>query len=187
MVSTSGSRLLPLDAIEHVRTKLLPLTTILTPNIPEAKLLLENAGISVSEPQNIDDMINLAKQVKTLGSKAVLLKGGHLPFTSERTRARSSDDSKIVIDVLCSTSSKDDGDEVMLTETEFLTSKNTHGTGCSLASAIAANLARGNDLKTSVRSAIKYVEAGIKFSLDMGQGSGPINHFHSLYNLPFAP
>ncbi|OKL57262.1 hypothetical protein UA08_07604 [Talaromyces atroroseus] len=190
MVSTSGSRLLPLDAIEHVRSKLLPLTTILTPNIPEAQLLLENAGVAVSEPQNVDDMIRLAKQVKGLGAKAVLLKGGHLPFTSDRMRAKASsgDDASIVIDVLVySTNGSEHDDEVLLTETEFLTSKNTHGTGCSLASAVAANLARGNDLKTSVRSAIKYVEAGIKFSVDMGQGSGPINHFHSLYHLPFAP
>lgn len=188
MVSTSGSRLLPEAAIEHVRTKLLPLTTILTPNIPEAKLLLENAGISVSEPQNVKDMVNLAKQVQRLGSKSVLLKGGHLPFKSDRTRAESPEDASIVIDVLYSASAGVDEEEnLILTETEFLTSKNTHGTGCSLASAIAANLARGNDLKTSVRSAIKYVEAGIKFSVDMGQGSGPINHFHSLYNLPFAP
>jgi hydroxymethylpyrimidine/phosphomethylpyrimidine kinase / thiaminase len=189
MVSTSGSRLLPLDAIEHVRTNLLPMTTILTPNIPEAKLLLENAGVAASEPQNVDDMVSLARQVKGLGSKAVLLKGGHLPFTSERIRASpSGDDASIVIDILVySADNKEEEDEVVLTETEFLTSKNTHGTGCSLASAIAANLARGSDLKTSVRAAIKYVEAGIKYSVDMGQGSGPINHFHSLYNMPFAP
>jgi hydroxymethylpyrimidine/phosphomethylpyrimidine kinase len=189
MISTSGSQLLPQNAIQHVHTNLLPLTTVLTPNIPEAKLLLGNAGEpSVSEPQNVDEMIELAKKVQGLGAKAVLLKGGHLPFTSERVRANSPDEARIVVDVLYSAGNGEDEDEVlMLTETEFLRSKNTHGTGCSLASAIAANLAKGNDLKTSVRSAIKYVEAGIKFSVDMGQGSGPINHFHSLYSMPFAP
>ncbi|KAH8691267.1 putative thiamine biosynthesis protein (Thi-4) [Talaromyces proteolyticus] len=183
MVSTSGSRLLPSNAVEHVRTRLLPLTAVLTPNIPEAQLLLENAGISFTEPQNIDEMITLAKQVHTLGSKAVLLKGGHLPLTSDRKKAKSANEARVVIDVLYSA----DNEDVFLTETEFLTSKNTHGTGCSLASAIAANLARGSDLKRSIRAAIKYVEAGIKSSVDMGQGSGPINHFHSFYMLPFAP
>lgn len=95
-----------------------------------------------------------------------------------------------MVDVLYSTGDRQNGEEeeiVMLTETQYLRSKNTHGTGCSLASAIAANLAKGNDLNTSVHSAIKYVEAGIKLSVDMGQGSGPINHFHSLYSMPFAP
>jgi hydroxymethylpyrimidine/phosphomethylpyrimidine kinase len=188
MISTSGSQLLPQDAIQHVRTNLLPLTTVLTPNIPEAKLLLENAGEpSVSEPQNVNEMIELAKKVQALGSKAVLLKGGHLPFTSDRLRANSTEEAKIVVDILYSAGNESEEEIVMLTETEYLRSKNTHGTGCSLASAIAANLAKGNDLKTSVHSAIKYVEAGIKLSVDMGQGSGPINHFHSLYNMPFAP
>lgn len=190
MISTSGSQLLPQDAIQHVRTNLLPLTTVLTPNIPEAKLLLENAsGSPVSEPQNVNEMIELAKKVQGLGAKAVLLKGGHLPFTSERVRANSIEEARIVIDVLYSAADVENGEEevLMLTETEFSRSKNTHGTGCSLASAIAANLAKGNDLKTSVRSAIKYVEAGIKLSVDMGQGSGPIHHFHSLYSMPFAP
>ncbi|KAI7970405.1 hypothetical protein EIK77_006250 [Talaromyces pinophilus] len=168
MISTSGSQLLPQDAIQHVRTNLLPLTTVLTPNIPEAKLLLENAGGSpVSEPQNVNEMIELAKKVQRLGAKAVLLKGGHLPFTSERVRANSTEEARIVIDVLYSAADVENGEEevLMLTETEFSRSKNTHGTGCSLASAIAANLAKGNDLKTSVRSAIKYVEAGIKLSV----------------------
>ncbi|EEA20990.1 trifunctional hydroxymethylpyrimidine kinase/phosphomethylpyrimidine kinase/thiaminase [Talaromyces marneffei ATCC 18224] len=188
MISTSGSQLLPQDAIQHVRSNLVPLTTVLTPNIPEAKLLLENAGQSpVSEPQNVNEMIELAKKVQGLGSKAVLLKGGHLPFTSEGVRANSTEEARIVVDVLYSAAGDGEEEVVMLTETEYLRSKNTHGTGCSLASAIAANLAKGNDLQTSVRSAIKYVEAGIKLSVDMGQGSGPINHFHSLYSMPFAP
>lgn len=188
MISTSGSQLLPQDAIQHVRTNLLPLTTVLTPNIPEAKLLLENSGHSpVNEPQNVDEMIELAKKVQGLGSKAVLLKGGHLPFTSKRVRANSTEEARIVVDVLYSAGDDINEEVLMLTETEYLRSKNTHGTGCSLASAIAANLAKKYDLKTSVRSAIKYVEAGIKLSVDMGQGSGPINHFHSLYNMPFAP
>lgn len=181
MVSTSGSQLLPQDAVCGLRTKLLPLTTILTPNIPEAELLLEDAGTAFQEPQNVEDMISLAKQIHGLGPRGVLLKGGHLPLTRDHKTARNIEEAQIVVDVLY------DGENVTLFETDFLTSKNTHGTGCSLASAIAANLASGKDLERAVRAAVRYVEAGIKTSVDMGHGSGPINHFHSLYSLPFAP
>lgn len=147
-------------------------------------MLLENAtGLSIDEPQNVHDMIELAKKVQKLGPKIVLLKGGHLPLTLDRKRAQSSEESRIVIDVLYI----GETDEVVLTETDYLRSKNTHGTGCSLASAIAAHLAKQTDLKTSVRLAIKYIESGIKLSVDMGRGSGPINHFHSVYHMPFAP
>lgn len=181
MISTSGSQLLPQDAVKGVRTKLLPLTAVLTPNIPEAKLLLEDAGISYQDPRDVDDVIQLAKQIRGLGPKNVLLKGGHLPLTKERKTAKSPEDASIVIDVLY------DGEKATLFETDFLTSKNTHGTGCSLASAIAANLALGKDTERAVRSAVRFVEAGIKTSVDIGKGSGPINHFHSVYTLPFAP
>lgn len=189
MVSTSGSQLLPTDAVNDLRTQLLPLTTVLTPNIPEAKLLLETSGETPIEPQNVDDMIRIAKQLQTLGPKNVLLKGGHLPLSETVVRAQSEPKDKdkdepkrVVVDVLY----RETGD-VVLFETDFLTSKNTHGTGCSLASAIAANLALGKDLEDAVRSAVRYVEAGIKTSVDLGKGNGPINHFHSMYSLPFAP
>ncbi len=181
MISTSGSQLLPEAAVQGLRKKLLPLTTVLTPNIPEATLLLKDAGLNYTEPQDLQGLIDVAKQVATLGPKAVLLKGGHLPLTNDHKTARSPDEASRVIDVLY------DGDEVTLFETEFLVSKNTHGTGCSLASAIAANLALGKDMKRAVRSAVRFVEAGIKTSTQLGKGSGPINHFHSVYSLPFAP
>ncbi|KAJ9270293.1 hypothetical protein DTO212C5_3536 [Paecilomyces variotii] len=181
MVSTSGSQLLPQDAVEGVRTKLLPLTTVVTPNIPEALLLLKDAGVDYEDPQNVEGMIKLAKQIRKLGPKCVLIKGGHLPLTKERKTAQKSEEASIVIDVLY------DGEKVALFETDFLISKNTHGTGCSLASAIAANLASGQDLERAVRGAVRFVEAGIKTSVDIGKGSGPINHFHSVYSLPFAP
>jgi hydroxymethylpyrimidine kinase/phosphomethylpyrimidine kinase len=181
MVSTSGSQLLPQNAVQSLRTKLLPLTTVLTPNIPEAKLLLEDAGVAFQEPRNVEDMISLTKHVHDLGPKSVLLKGGHLPLTRDRKTAQNTEEAQIVVDVLY------DGEKVTLFESDFLRSKNTHGTGCSLASAIAANLASGKDLDRAVRAAVRFVEAGIKTSVDMGQGSGPINHFHSLYSLPFAP
>ena len=83
MVSTSGSKLLPEKAVKELRTKLLPLTTILTPNIPEALLLLKDAGAEASEPKDLEGMVELAKKICSLGPKAVLLKGGHLPLTKD--------------------------------------------------------------------------------------------------------
>lgn len=181
MVSTSGSQLLPENAVKEVRTKLLPLTTILTPNIPEAQLLLKDAGAEAPEPKNLDEMIELAKKIGSLGPKAVLLKGGHLPLTKDHKICQDPKDATTVVDILF------DGQTVTLFETDFLVTKNTHGTGCSLASAIAANLASGKDMIRSVRSAVRFVEIGIKTSTDLGKGSGPINHFHSTYTMPFAP
>lgn len=181
MVSTSGSQLLPENAIKKLRTKLLPMTTILTPNIPEARLLLNDSGADIPEPVNLQDLIQLAKQVFSLGPQAVLLKGGHLPLTKDHKTAQSVQEASIVVDVLF------DGKTTTLFETDYLVSKNTHGTGCSLASAIAANFSMGKDLIRAVRSAVRFVEAGIKTSSDLGKGSGPINHFHSVYTMPFAP
>lgn len=181
MVSTSGSQLLPESAVKELRARLLPLTTVLTPNIPEARLLLKDAGVDFAEPEDLDSLIQLAKQISTLGPKAVLLKGGHLALTKDRTIAHDKQDAVFVVDILF------DGTDVTLFETDYLVSKNTHGTGCSLASAIAANLASGKDMKRAVRGAVRFVEAGIKTSSPLGKGSGPINHFHSIYTLPFAP
>ncbi|CAG8425233.1 unnamed protein product [Penicillium salamii] len=181
MVSTSGSQLLPEKAVKEVRTKLLPLTTILTPNIPEAQLLLKDAGAEAPEPTSLDEMIELAKKICALGPRAVLLKGGHLPLSKEHKICQDPKNATTVVDILF------DGKTTTLFETEFLISKNTHGTGCSLASAIAANLASGKDMIRSVRSAVRFVEIGIKTSTDLGKGSGPINHFHSTYTMPFAP
>ncbi|OGE53870.1 hypothetical protein PENARI_c007G09929 [Penicillium arizonense] len=181
MISTSGSQLLPEKAIKELRTKLLPLTTVLTPNIPEALLLLKDAGAETSEPTDLEGLIELAKKICSLGPKAVLLKGGHLPLTKDKKIPQDPKDATTVVDILF------DGTTATLFETEFLVSKNTHGTGCSLASAIAANLASGKDMIRAVRGAVRFVEVGIKTSTDLGKGSGPINHFHSIYTMPFAP
>ncbi|KAJ5172653.1 heme oxygenase-like multi-helical [Penicillium capsulatum] len=181
MVSTSGSQLLPEKAVKEVRTKLLPMTTVVTPNVPEARLLIKDAGDDIPEPTDLDGLVGLAKRIALLGPKAVLLKGGHLPLTKEHKTAQSPEDATTVVDVLF------DGETTTLFETEYLVSKNTHGTGCSLASAIAANLASGKDLARAVRGAVRFVEAGIKTSIDLGKGSGPINHFHSIQTMPFAP
>ncbi|KAF2280094.1 uncharacterized protein EI97DRAFT_491606 [Westerdykella ornata] len=181
MVSTSGSHLLPEHAIETLISELLPLTTILTPNLPEARLLLKTAGVPFEEPEGVDSIVQLARALQQLGPKYVLLKGGHLPLTKDRRVSKNAAEHRIVLNVLYGEG------EATLMETDYLTSKNTHGTGCSLASAIASNLASGMGMAESVRKANKYVEAGIKASEDIGKGSGPINHFHSTYTLPFVP
>lgn len=181
MISTSGSQLLAPDAVSSVCKHLLPMTTILTPNIPEAVMLLRSSGASTKDPQSLDDAIHLAKQLQKLGPTYILLKGGHLPLTAARVKASGNDDASIVVDVLF------DGNSVTLIETKFSQSKNTHGTGCSLASAIAANLANRMDTVRAVREACRFVEAGIKTSISLGKGHGPINHFHSTFSLPFAP
>ncbi|KAJ5724628.1 hypothetical protein N7493_006356 [Penicillium malachiteum] len=183
MVSTSGSQLLPEDAVKELRTKLLPLTTILTPNIPEAQLLLKDSGLEAPEPADLDGLVQLAKQICAMGPKAVLLKGGHLPLTKDLKTTQNPQEATTVIDILHNGTTG----ETSFFQTEFLVSENTHGTGCSLASAIAANLALGKDMTIAVRNAVRFVEAGIKTSVDIGKGSGPINHFHSIYTMPFAP
>ncbi|MCJ1351971.1 MAG: ATP-dependent RNA helicase dbp2 [Icmadophila ericetorum] len=180
MVATSGAQLLPTDAVRVLREKLLPITTILTPNIPEAKLLLKNAGNGQPDPETLDDLIDIAKALHALGPKWVLLKGGHLPLTKERRVAKEASDWQFIVNVLA-------GDEVILIESQYQSSRNTHGTGCSLASAIASNIALGYKIPDAVRKACRYVEAGIRLSIDRGRGSGPINHFHSTYTLPFSP
>ena len=125
-MSTSGTQLLPAEAVRAFREQILPLATILTPNIPEAKLLLENAGHAIPDIRCLDDLIEVAKAVHRLKPAWVLLKGGHLPLTKERQIPHRDVDQQIVVDILI-------GSNVTLIETVYLESKNTHGTGCSLA------------------------------------------------------
>jgi hydroxymethylpyrimidine kinase/phosphomethylpyrimidine kinase len=194
MVSTSGAQLLPANAVHQLRERLLPTATILTPNVPEAMLILSDAGKPFGEPKSVDDLISLAKAVQSLGPKYVLVKGGHLPFKKDDTIATSDEEKEIMIDILYGEGS------VTRIETIYQKSKNTHGTGCSLAcefscqfmmhysyvvAAIASNLANGLEMVQSVKQACRYVEAGIRMATDIGHGNGPINHFHSTYTLPF--
>lgn len=181
MVSTSGAQLLPQSAVSTLISTLLPLTTILTPNLPEAKLLLETASSEFRDPQTADDIVAIARSIHELGPKWVLLKGGHLPLTRGRVVSKGEADREVVLNVLVG-----DGG-VTLMESEYLKSRNTHGTGCSLASAIACNLAADMSMIKAVKKANLYIEAGIRTSTELGQGSGPINHFHSMYTLPFTP
>jgi hydroxymethylpyrimidine kinase/phosphomethylpyrimidine kinase len=127
MISTSGSQLLPEVAVSTLIKELLPLTMILTPNLPEAKLLLKTANISYKDPENVDDIIDIAKKIQDLGPKYVLVKGGHLPLTKGRLVSKDKADRDVVLNVLYGEG------EVTMMETGYQDSRNTHGTGCSLA------------------------------------------------------
>lgn len=127
MVSTSGSRLLPMEAVRDLREHLLPHTTVLTPNVHEAMLLLSDAGLSADAPRNVNDLISVAKAVHSLGPKFVLLKGGHLPLTIYGDVAKTAAERVLMVDILY-------GEGVVTRiENVYQDTKNTHGTGCSLA------------------------------------------------------
>jgi hydroxymethylpyrimidine/phosphomethylpyrimidine kinase len=127
MVSTSGSQLLPQEAVTTLLNSLLPLTTILTPNLPESKLLLKAAGIDVQDPQNVDDIVAMAHSLLGLGPEWVLLKGGHLPLTKGRVVSNEESDREVILNVLVGQGG------LTVLESKYVKSENTHGTGCSLA------------------------------------------------------
>lgn len=181
MVATTGAVLLPSDAVKDMRTLLLPQTFMVTPNIPEAKLLLSDAGIESLEIENVGDLETLARETQKLGPRWILIKGGHVPFKKDGTVAKTPEEREFVVDVLFG-----EGEFTRL-QSPYQHSRNTHGTGCSLASAIASNIARGLDPVEAVKAASQYVEAGIRTAPGFGKGSGPLNHFHSVYTLPFTP
>jgi hydroxymethylpyrimidine/phosphomethylpyrimidine kinase len=159
MVATSGDRLLATDAVEALRTKLIPRASLITPNLPEAAALLEEpiaSGEAAIESQG--------KRLMALGCPAVLIKGGH---------GQGSESTDYLIR---------DGGIVALSAPRIAT-RNTHGTGCSLSSAIAAGLAKGEDLETAVRAAKAWLSAAIAAAdrLSVGHGHGPVHHFHRFY------
>ena len=158
MVAKSGDRLLRADAVAALRQRLLPLATVITPNLPEAAVLLD-----LEEAEDEAGMIEAAARLRALGPQAVLLKGGHL------AKGASS------VDVL------DDGAQPLTLAAPRVATANTHGTGCTLSSAIAAGLAKGLDLATAVRGAKDYVTAAIAAAdrLQVGSGHGPTHHFHA--------
>lgn len=156
MVSTSGYKLLSEDAQDTLIKELFPLATLITPNILEAEEIL---GMKI---ENIDDMKEAAIRLNKLGSKAVLVKGGHLK-----------DDAT---DLLY------DGVEFTYFRQEKINTKNTHGTGCTLSSAIAANLAKGMTMKEAVSLGKEYITKAIENSFELGKGPGPTNHFYKLYS-----
>jgi hydroxymethylpyrimidine/phosphomethylpyrimidine kinase len=157
MVAKSGDRLLQPEAVAALKRRLLPLATVLTPNLPEAAVLLGREGATDEA-----GMIDAARALRAEGAHAVLVKGGHQGGLESA-------------DVL------DDGAEPLVLKSERIDSKNTHGTGCTLSSAIAAFLARGLALREAVREAKVYVTAAIQAAdrLEVGKGHGPVHHFHA--------
>ena len=154
MVATSGSKLLRDDAVQALTEKLLPMAEVVTPNIPEAEIL---AGMTISSPE---DMERAAQTISERFSCAVLCKGGH--------------DLNDANDLLWA-----DG-EAQWFIGKRIDNPNTHGTGCTLSSAIAANLAKGFNLHDSVERAKAYISGALSAMLDLGHGRGPMNHAFDL-------
>ncbi len=159
MVATSGSRLINEDAIATLKNDLLPIADVITPNIPEAEVL---SGIPIHSE---DDMIKAAGMISEAYNCAVLCKGGH---------------------------SINDANDLLYENGKYqwfkgkrIDNPNTHGTGCTLSSAIASNLAKGFDMQSSVQRAKDYISGALADMLDLGKGSGPMNHMFNL-NSSFA-
>lgn len=155
MISKSGYKLLKEGAIDNLKTHLLPLALLVTPNIHEAELL---AGFSID---SLDAMKDAARRIRDYGSQSVLVKGGHADFDQ-------------ATDVLF------DGAEFHLFESKFIDTKNLHGTGCTYSAAIAARVAHGEPLVEAVGNAKTYITRAIEHGLDIGKGHGPTNHFYFL-------
>lgn len=155
MVSKGGHSLMSDEAIDTLKHSLLPVATLVTPNIPEAEKLVGG------EIRSEDDMKDACRHIKELGVGAVLVKGGHLRGDAN--------------DVLF------DGEHFHWFKAKRIVTKNTHGTGCTLSSAIAALLARDFTLSEAVAKAKQYMTVAITNSLDLGSGHGPTHHFYDLY------
>ena len=156
MVATSGARLISEDAISVLKSKLLPLATVITPNIPEAEVLSE------MEIKSEADMEKAAELICEKFDCAVLLKGGH---------------------------QLNDANDLLFANGSYhwfkgkrIDNPNTHGTGCTLSSAIASNLAKGYDLQTAVERAKEYISGALAAMLDLGAGSGPMDHGFAIEN-----
>ncbi len=161
MVAKSGDRLMPDASVQYFRSRLLPLAHVITPNLPEAAVLLNREAIAP------DEMPAAAEELFVLcgGSSAVYLKGGHV------------EDGAVSEDLFF------DGREMLRLSAPRTRTKNTHGTGCSLSSALAAYLARTGDLQLSARLAKDYISEAIAASgaLEVGSGHGPVHHFVRLW------
>ena len=156
MVAKGGDRLLREDAVEALRTKLLPLATVVTPNGPEAEVL---TGVKV---RTLEEARVAAERIVEMGARSVVVKGGHLTGGE-------------AIDIFY------DGTTVRELKAPRIDTKNTHGTGCTFGSAIAAALAKGLALEDAVGRAKEYVTEAIRTNLDVGHGHGPLNHFYQLW------
>ncbi len=143
MVSTSGSKLLADDALDTLKTKLIPLADVITPNIPEAEILAD------MKIESKDQMIEAAKQIRQWYKGGILIKGGHFEDCADDLYYYQ--------------------DECIWLPCEHIDNPNTHGTGCTLSSAIASNLALGYDMADSIRNAKAYITGALKANLDLGK------------------
>ena len=150
MISTSGKKLLSDGAMEALIKRLLPIATVITPNIPEAE------SLTGSTVKSGEDMLNAAVAISKMVNAAVLVKGGHLTNSAD--------------DLLYA------GGKASWYHSPRIENSNTHGTGCTLSSAIACNLAMGCSMEQSVRNAKEYVAGALKAGLNLGKGNGPLNH-----------
>ena len=155
MVAKSGDSLLRQEAVESLRTRLVPLAALVTPNIPEAETL---TGLTISTGEDVREA---ARQIVALGARAVVVKGGHLAGPAT--------------DLLY------DGNEFNEFTSERFNTVNTHGTGCTFASAAAAGLAQGKSLLDAVAQAKAYVTEAIRHSYPLGNGHGPVHHFYRFW------
>jgi hydroxymethylpyrimidine/phosphomethylpyrimidine kinase len=162
MVAKSGAALLPDAAMAALRARLLPLADVLTPNLPEAARLLE-ADVAASE----EEAEAQGRALLAMGARAVLMKGGHAT-------------GPVCVDLLVTAGG------VLRLEAPRLATRNTHGTGCTLSSAIAAGLAKGAALPDAVTAAHRYLQGALAAadSLAVGSGHGPVHHFHELWSRP---
>ncbi len=154
MVAKGGARLLREDAVDALKSLLLPLATVVTPNIPEAEVLVDH------KIEDMDGMRDAAREIVELGARSVVVKGGHMEGPAT--------------DIFF------DGSDIKAFTSQRISTHNTHGTGCTFASAIAAGLAKGNSVRDSVSDAKKYVTEAIRYAPAIGKGNGPLNHFYML-------
>lgn len=163
MVAKSGDRLLDPQALEALRETLLPLSHILTPNLPEAgELLNESVVDSLSQMYRVAERLHTLQARKSADERWIYLKGGHLPGH------------EAAVDLLFN------GDRMIPFSAPRVSTRNTHGTGCSLSAALAAGLSRAIDVPTAVQQAKDYVTQSLQHAdrLTVGQGQGPLHHFH---------
>ncbi len=160
MISKSGDKLLQSDAVQALKTLLIPKAFIITPNLPEASVLLDR------DVENMADMTRAAMDLATLGCANVLLKGGHLTHGDS-----------------CDLLYQKDTDTMTKLPGTRINTPNSHGTGCTLSSAVCANLAKGIGLKTAVQNAKAYITCALTAGAGYttGKGHGPVNHFYDLW------
>jgi hydroxymethylpyrimidine/phosphomethylpyrimidine kinase len=156
MIAKGGDRLLEEEAVAAIRAELLPLAHVVTPNVPEAEVL---SGRTI---RSVDDMRAAGERILELGPRVVLVKGGHL-------------DGPESIDVVCT------AHETFELRGPRIDTRHTHGTGCTLSSAIAANLALGLDDRSALSRARDYLDGAIRHAPGLGRGHGPLGHFWQLY------